>query len=281
MWYIQSGMKFKAEGYTAGISTANRRRLERLHRESQGTVTVGDAARLLGIDRTAAARLLAHWCAQGWARRVRRGLYVLVPLGAEGKVGVVADPWVLLARAFAPCYVGGWSACEHWDLTEQIFRTVVVVTGKPVRPREGEIAGNHYIARVVSPTRLFGTSTVWRGATPVEVSDPSRTIVDILDVPALGGGMRHVADVVREYFRSEHRDDRRLAEYARRLSNRAVFKRLGFLIERLGISAPDLAADCLAARSAGYVRLDPDGPARGRLLRRWGLRVNIGLPAAS
>lgn len=36
--------------------------------------------------------------------------------------------------------------------------------------------------------------------------------------------MRHVADVVRTDFASEHRNDRRLIEYGRRLGNQTVFK---------------------------------------------------------
>ncbi len=271
-------MKLLTDRYTAGISASNRKRLERLHRASKGTVTVAEAAGLLGLKRTTAARLLAHWQAQGWVRRARRGLYVLVPLGAEGRVGVVADPWVVIARALAPCYIGGWSACEHWGLTEQIFRSIVVFTAKPVRPREGEIGGVRYLARVVASERLFGTRRVWRDQIAVDVSDPSRTIVDILYVPALGGGVRHVSEIIRAYFRSDHRSDRQLFEYGRRLGNQAVFKRLGFLVEHLGIGAPELVSQCHGARSAGYVRLDPSGPARGRLVRRWGLQVNVEVP---
>ncbi len=153
-------MELDAQQYTAsGISAANRRRLEQLHRGSKGPVTVREAAHILGIDATTTARLLAHWCAHGWIRRVRRGLYVLVPLGAAGRVGVVADPWIFIARAFAPCYIGGWSACEHWDLTEQLFREAVVITSKPVRPRRGEIGGARYLARVIAPRQLFSSST--------------------------------------------------------------------------------------------------------------------------
>ena len=273
-------MELRTQRYTTlGISAANRRRLEQLHRASRGILTVAEAARILAIDANTAARLLAHWRAQGWIQRVRRGLYVLVPLGAVGRVGVVADPWILIARAFAPCYIGGWSACEHWDLTEQIFREVVVITSKPVRPRRGQIGGSGYLARVVAPKHLFGTRRVWREQTPVDVSDPSRTIIDILDVPALGGGIRHVAEVVRVYFASEHRNDRQLVEYGRRLGNHTVFKRLGFLLERFGLDANDLLAECRRAKSAGYARLDPSSPARGRLVRRWGLQLNVEVPA--
>jgi len=154
----------------------------------------------------------------------------------------------------------------------------VVITARPVRPRRGEIGGVRYLARVVAPARLFGTRRVWRDQTPVDVSDPSRTVIDILDVPALGGGIRHVAQVVRAYFASEHRNDKHLVEYGQRLGNQTVFKRLGFLAERLAIEAPDLLAECRRARTAGYARLDPSGPARGRLTSRWGLQLNVEVP---
>jgi hypothetical protein len=41
----------------------------------------------------------------------------------------------------SPCYIGGWSACAHWGLTEQVFRTLLVVTARRVRHRDVEIQG--------------------------------------------------------------------------------------------------------------------------------------------
>lgn len=180
-------------------------------------------------------------------------------------------------QVFSPCYIGGWSACEQWDLTEQVFRTVLVVTAKKVRGREVEIQGIPFNLTVRSEEALFGTVGVWRGQRRVAVSDPSRTIVDILDDPRLGGGIRTVLDVVREYMASQHRNDQRLIEYADRLENRAIFKRLGYLIERLGIDADALLAECRERRSAGVVALDPSVKARGQIVRCWGLRANVAL----
>jgi predicted transcriptional regulator of viral defense system len=99
--------------------------------------------------------------------------------------------------------------------------------------------------------------------------------VDVLDDPAIGGGIRHVAGVLSAYFRSEHRVEQQLIRYAEKLGNRTVFKRLGFLIERLGIEAPAAVAVCLKSLSSGYSRLDPSGPQKGKLLRRWRLLVNV------
>jgi predicted transcriptional regulator of viral defense system len=242
-----------------------------------GAFTVAQAAELLEIDRARASRLLGYLARRGWLSRVRRGLYVAVPLDARQSGEWVEDPWIVADRVFSPCYIGGWSACEHWDLTEQLFRTVLVVTAKKVREREVEIQGIPFHLTVRAEGALFGTSAVWRGHDRVAVSDASRTIVDILDDPRLGGGIRTVVEVVREYMASEHRDDQRLIEYADRLDNRAVFKRLGYLIELLGIDAQELLAACRERRSAGLVALDPSIKAKGQIVRRWGLRANVAL----
>jgi len=86
-----------------------------------------------------------------------------------------------------------------------------------------------------------------------------------------------VADVVLEYLTGEHRDDTLLVDYADRLGNRAVFKRLGFVVEHLGVTAPDLVEVSLARRSAGIVALDPSVDAKGTIVRRWGVRAKVTL----
>jgi len=264
----------------AGISYANRAYLERLHRADSGPFDIGEASEILGLDREHTARLLGYLARRGWLARVRRGLYLPVPLDARRSGEWTADPWVVAERVFSPCYIGGWSACEHWDLTEQLFRALLVVSARRVRQRDIELQGIPFHLTVRAPGALFGTVAVWRGQVRAAVSDPSRTIVDILDDPRLGGGVRTVTDVLREYMSSEHRDDGLLIAYGDRLGHRAVFKRLGYLAEQLGVEADELLAACRERRSAGVIALDPAINARGRIVRRWGLRDNVALTQA-
>ncbi|MGH2758690.1 MAG: type IV toxin-antitoxin system AbiEi family antitoxin domain-containing protein [Actinomycetota bacterium] len=263
--------------HAGGISERNRAYLEMLHRDAHAAFGVDEAARALGLDHDEAARLLTYFARRGWLSRVRRGLYVAVPLDARRSGEWVEDSWVIAARVFDPCYIGGWSACEYWDLTEQVFRSLLVVTAKKVHDRDVVMQGVAFHVTVRHESKLFGATGVWRGQTRVDVSDAPRTIVDILDDPALGGGIRQVARVVHEYFTSEHRNDDLLVEYGDRLGNRTVFKRLGHLLEAQEIDAPDLITACLQRRSAGYTTLDPSVKTRGTIVRRWGLRVNVRL----
>lgn len=261
----------------AGISQRNRAYLEELHRRAHGAFDIREASTILGIGQEEATQLLGYLARRGWLSRIRRGLYVAVPLDARHSGEWIEDPWVVADRLFNPCYIGGWSACEHWDLTEQMFRTLLVVTRRRVRHRDEEIQGLPFRLTVRSEKAFFGTVPVWRGQNRVAVSDPSRTVIDVLDDPGLGGGIRTVADVLEEYLHSEHRDDQCLVGYGDRLGNRAVFKRLGYLLEHSHVQAQELVLACLARRSRGLAKLDPAVDAPGRIVRRWGLRVNVAL----
>jgi predicted transcriptional regulator of viral defense system len=258
-----------------GITAENRRRLTRLIRSGVGPFTVGDTAAALGMSAPRARRFLAYLASRGWLARIRPGLYAAVPLEAARPSEWSTDPWVVAAQVFAPCYVGGWSAGEHWGLTEQLFRSVVILSARWVRDRTPTIQGTSYKVKVIRPERVFGIRPVWRSGVRVELSDPSRTILDLLDDPELGGGIRHVSDVLRTWFEGDLRNDGLLLEYAERLGNRSVYKRLGFLVEALEIPATDLIQECQRRMSEGVVRLDPSGPAGGRRVGRWRLIANV------
>ena len=83
-----------------------------------------------------------------------------------------------------------------------------------------------------------------------------------------------MAEVVGEYFRGEYRDDELLVGYLMKVGNGAAYKRLGYLLEELGIAAPGLLRECREGTTAGISMLDPDLPRSGPATRRWNLRVN-------
>ena len=266
-----------------GISGKNRLLLTALHRNFVGPFTAKEAAEALRLSAPECHRLLSYLSGRGWLTRIRRGLYGLVSLDSTHPQEWVGDPWVLAAKLYGPSYyIGGWSACEHWDLTEQLFRETVVVTSRRARRRDPLIHGFPLLVRFTSEAKIFGISFVWRDQTRVSVSNPSRTVVDLLSDPLLGGGIRHVADVLETHYRSDHWDEALLGDYVGRLGNRTAYKRLGYLVETLRLDAPNLLRECEFGMSSGISLLDPSLPARGTSLRRWNLRVNATvLPVAA
>lgn len=258
----------------AGLTAANREKVARLCRAFPGPFTAAEAARVAELEPERASRLLRHLVEQGWLTRVQRGLYATVPIEAEDPGAWRVDPWTIAATALSPGYVGGWTALHHWDLTDQLFGTTVVITAQPVPRREREIGGAKFELRHRPTTALFGTRRVWREGLGVDVSDPERTIVDCLDDPSLGGGVRHLAEAIVQWHLAPNRNPQRLIDYGDRLGNRTVFKRLGFLLEALGLDEAELDGACRSRISAGVSLLDPDRASAGRITTRWNLRVN-------
>lgn len=235
---------------------ASRARLASVLRAAKEVVSIDVASNSLGIDRREAAKLLSRWQGQGWLRRIGHGLYVPVPLDLAGSEQVVSDPWVLVPALFGQCYIGGWTAAHHWELTEQLFNETFVFTTRRIRERHVVAQGAAFLLHNVSPKRLFGLKALWRGSTRVAISDPERTLVDMIAAPEVGGGIDHVVECLGAYLRTKTADQGVLIRYAEKFGNGAVFKRLGFLADaRLGNQR--LADECRARLTHGYAKLDP------------------------
>jgi predicted transcriptional regulator of viral defense system len=264
-------------GENKTLSDSDRSAIAKLARASKGgLISVSAAAETLGLPARRAAIRLASLARRKWLMRARQGLYLVLPLETEpGQLAVAEDPWVLAREVFSPCYIGGWSAAEHWGLTEQLFRSTLVVTAANVRARSEEILGQEFRLFRVPKSRIGGSEMIWRGVERVLVSDRERTIIDCLRNPELSGGTRHLADMMREYEASPHRDSKKLITTAKAAASGAAWKRLGFLAERLWPEEADLIEEAKRNLTTGNVRLDPTVRRKGTLLRRWRLLVNL------
>ena len=256
----------------SGLGKESRTRLAEIMRQTKGTITVSQAAEILRLPAASAAQMLARWANQGWLSRIRQGLYVPVPLEARTPEVALEDAWMIAEQLYSPCYIGGWSAAEYWGLTEQIFRTVVVITTRKPRDRKPIIKGTSFLIRTIPEKALFGMKPIWRGQVKVNISDQTRTVLDMLNDPSLGGGIRPTVDVFKSYLKSEQKDTGLLISYARSLGNGAVFKRLGFLAERFAKDEKNLIEACRSRLTKGNAKLDPSLPA-DRLATAWKLWV--------
>jgi predicted transcriptional regulator of viral defense system len=258
----------------AGISRSGRVEIASLTARGRRVLSVAEVAAALEIDSTSAAKKLSRWSDQGWVRRVRRGLYIPVPLEAENPARWSEDPLVLADAVWAPCYFTGWTAASQWGLTEQIFRTTVLKTTRRVRRAHERLLDYDYVlAHVPGHLMEWGLRATWRDDRRVQVADRARTVIDILDDPSIGGGIRHGTEVLAAYLGGN--DWQTLVEYGDRIGNRTVFKRLGHLVEAAELGTEELVDECRRRVSAGISLLDPGVSPSGRRVTRWGLRINV------
>lgn len=253
------------------FSSHARARLSAVLQTAKDLVTIEDAMKALATDRSTSAKLLSRWQRQGWLKRVGRGIYAPIPLDALTTEQVLKDPWVLVPALFSPGYIGGWTAAEYWDFTEQLFRGILVFTERSFRKKAQTVQGVSFILTSISEGALFGTKTLWRGQARVAISDKHRTIIDMLAGPGAGGGIRHVDQCLQNYLRDPEASADTLIRYGEILRNGAVFKRLGFLISRQPGNEP-LVEACRERLTQGNAKLDPALSCK-RLVTAWRLWI--------
>lgn len=256
----------------AGIERNTRTRLVEVLRGTSPIFTVDEAAKILGMRASAVAKMMARWVEQGWLIRVRRGSYMAVPPEARSPDEVSEDPLIVASRVFDPCYLGGWTAAEQWGLTEQIFRTIVVITTRNVALRRVKIRSSEFLIKTVSQSRFFGTKTVWRDNFKISFSDATKTVVDMLSDPALAGGSRMLFQILNSYVSSKDYDSRLLLDYCSRMNNGAIYKRLGYLLEQNNSTDNALLSELRGNLTSGNAKLDSSLPSK-KLVTRWRLFI--------
>ena len=239
-----------------------------------GTFRLTDVEAILGAGRGDWARkAISELRAKGWVERVAPGTYAVVPLSSGAQRNPQLHEYLVAMKLVEPAAVSFLSALSHHGMTEQVPGMVYVSTTRRVFKRRLQSLGVGYQIIVHSPSRFFGLRKEWIGEQPFSITDPEKTIIDGLTLPEYSGGVHTVAGALALY--RDRVDEERLREYALRMGISAVVKRLGYLMETLGIGHPERLRERPLA--TGYPRLDPTLPAEGKHNRRWGLLVNLNL----
>ena len=260
-----------------GISQAERSVIDSLTRKGTLIVRAQNLENLFGYKKKNANLFLSRLARKGWLQRLAPGTYRIIPLGSDSSNPVPDDPLPIAMEIFAPCYISGWTAAEHWDLTEQIFNSIVVFTGQKQRRTEHKIAGLSFKTKVISQKRFFGTSGIWSNNSKIQIADMHKTIVDIMDDPAIGGGGLQMVEIFNAYVHKKETSLETLCKYANILNHGGVYKRLGFLIEKTMTNQSQWIDKLHSKIKTGIINFDPNGPKKGPIITKWGIRLNVPL----
>ncbi len=261
----------------SGLSAKERKILGEFVRLELSTISVDDITKKYELTREYANQILSRLHRKGWLQRIKKGIYIFVPLESSSADTILENPWILPMELFNPCYISGWSSAEYWDLTEQIFNTTVVYTVKNIRESTQKIASMDYKIHRITDKAFFGTKKIWRDNKKILIADIHKTIIDILKNPEFGGGGRHVIDIIKNYFKNKDQNIDILYDYAKQLGRGVVFKRLGFISEYYSDISEKWLIKLMGQISKGISDFDPKSPSKGRILSRWNLRINIPL----
>ena len=211
---------------------------------------------------------------KGWLRRLERGVYLLIPLEAGPGGNWSEDPMVIAGQLVPDGAAAYWTALHYWNLTEQVPRTVFVQTLTRRSAPVSEIMGINYRFVTIKKERFFGILSQMAKGLSFRITDREKTIIDSTARPELSGGIKLVADSLRS---ANELDWSKLNEYLLRFGSGAVYKRLGYLIERLEVDFPNrdqFLHEWQGKLSQGIAMLEPGGDQNGPVRTRWRIRVN-------
>src|SRR3990170_3694169 len=205
---------------------------------------------------------------KGWLRRIKRGRFAVIPLSSGETHATQLHEFLIAMELVSPAAIAYWSALNHHGMTEQLPRTVFIATNHPVRRPPSQVLGMSYKVVSLRPEKFFGIINDWIDEMPFMVTDREKTIIDGLDLPQNVGGVDEIAKALSTVW--TQLNESKLRKYAVKIGNSAVAKRLGFLMETLGLGNVE-ALRKVVTLAPGFSSLDPTLPRHGKYNRRWGL----------
>ncbi|HUT02833.1 MAG TPA: type IV toxin-antitoxin system AbiEi family antitoxin domain-containing protein [bacterium] len=266
------------------------RLLKALSEAGRVVFTTSEARELaagVGVPEDYVRNLLLNMIRDGWLIRLRRGLYAVSGL-ASGQVQI--HPFAIATQLVIPSAISHWSALSHHGLTEQAPRVVTAFTPKKVvtpsmrggkssrgRRHAWDVAGVRYEYVSVRQERFFGIEQVWVDENfRVPITDRERTVLEVFISCRVFGGMGEALGIIENHL--GRLDVGKLVEYARRFGQISTAKRLGWALERAGVSEAELRP-LLEIPATGYHALDPTRSRRGPCDKRWMIQNNLAAEA--
>jgi len=229
------------------------------------TFTFVDALKISNLSTKSLQKVLCRLQQSGAIERIEKGKYLIIPLGAE-KGKYTLHEFIIGSLLVEPYSIAYWSALNYYGLTEQIPTTVFIQTITRKFNTNPEVFGVQYQIVKIKKEKVFGIRKEWIEETQINITDKEKTIIDCLDKPQYCGGIIEVAKALK----NNKFDRKKLENFAQRIGNSGVLRRLGYLCELLNIKIklPKL-------NTRNYLLLDPTMPEKDTKNARWRLIINL------
>ena len=236
-----------------------------------------------GWSRQHLSKVLSALKASGSLEVLKRGIYLVKSPLFAGEI----HPFAIAATLVRPSAISHWSALAHHGFTTQIPSMIQASTprkvvtpemrqGRSQRPRGRAVwqAADLEIEYIsVAPRRFFGHQDVWVDRWHrVAVTDAERTALDLIARPDIFGGIPAAIEILEEILPALNLN--RLITYTLKYGEGATIKRMGWVLEHLGVSMEALGP-LKAYPVSNYYRLDPQSSSKGRPNSTWHIRENL------
>jgi predicted transcriptional regulator of viral defense system len=242
------------------------------------TVRTEELRSVLGLTPMQEKKVLSRLTMAGVIARLKRGAYLFpsrLPVG-----GVWNPSEYLILRELMRVWdngtyqLCGWQVFNRYGFTEQVASRVYAYNNRLYGDRT--IGGQSFTFIKVTDARLGGT-TLSRTPDGVEVVLPTkaRALMDAVYDWSRFGTLPTAYGWICEAVSAERRLADELADMASRYGNQGTMRRIGYLLESLGLRGKWKEPIQKALReSTSLIPLVPGKKARGAIDRNWGVIVN-------
>ncbi len=241
-------------------------------RSGRRVFTISEAAKLLKTDHVDVSKIVHRLVNKRKIQRIEKAKYLLIPPEAWESGEYTEEGIIVAAQLISPYYLSYWTALSFYGWTEQPSKTIFVATTKLKRPVKLQGITIKFVK--LKPVKFFGFEDRWVGNQKVSVASREKTIIDCLDQPRYCGEIVEVAKGL--WNGRKELDYTRLLDYALRMKNGAIIKRLGYLMDTLEISKPKIRKEFLKNITPNLALLDPGASKSfGSPNKEWNLRANV------
>lgn len=206
---------------------------------------------------------------KGILKPIIKGIYYYSPL-ESGPAGRRINEFLIPSVLFPKdnYYLGYSTMYNYYGLTEQIFQTFYILNTS--LQREREICGVLYKLLKVPANRMYGLEKVKIKNSEVIVSDRERTLIDLVYFPDPVGGLKNALGIFKNESLSKKTDLKKLIRYTSKFPNISTRKRIGFILEKAGVSEQMLAPLLKSVKKrATLVTLYGSKSRKGEVNNKW------------
>ena len=241
------------------------------------SVETAELVKALGWTAIQERKILSRLTKKGLVARVRRGLYLVpprLPPGGKWSPGEFAVLTTLLSDQKGKYQICGPNAFNRYGWTDQVPNRIFAYNNRV----SGERAtGPVRLTLIkVADDRLGGTEVV---TTPegvrVPYSSRARSLMDAVYDWSTFNSLPQAYDWITAEIAKSDKIASELIEACIQFGNQGTLRRIGYLLEKLGIQETLLRKLAKAIRpSASVIPWIPNRPKRGTLNKRWGVAIN-------
>ena len=269
-------MRSKTTTKTPGLSRREIEVLATWERARRQAITMDDLRQVVG---DAVAKKVAHSLVRKRALlRLSRGRFLLRPFRSLAHKSTPSS--AVLVSAFLqsePHYLGGlWALTLHGLTSQQHTSRLDAFVTRRHKTAPKTLAEIKFHV-VPAAAMQYGSQTIEFEQTTVEVSDPEKTLVDLLEHPAAAGSVSKAVEIVEGAL--DRIDIDKLIAYATRGARPATCQRLGVLVERLKPQPSKrrfAALHAMARSRKSLLSMHPGARRQGVLNARWNVIENDG-----